>query len=735
MMNLIRFFFGCIDAIVYSFLAMVFQLVIDLANVEIFTDSTIDHFAKRIYLILGLVMLFKIIISFVQILINPDKMDDKEQGVTNILGRVVISLVLIFMVPSIFDFARTAQNKLIPIIPKVVLGSSIDVSSDASDQMSKIGEKMAFQTFLAFFNYDNLSCDDGSIQGTGSNLTSTLAGGTASSIPDIISVGTAVKYKNINKKDGCSNDDNEYKYSYRMIISTAVGVYLLLTMVTTAISVGVRAIKLAICEFIAPIPIASYIDPKLSKQTFENWVDITIKTYFDLFASLIVVFFVAFVFNEVFKVENISIIYSKLGSNPLRYGLVTVFIILALIRFMRDAPKFISDLLGVKDGGSISGIFRDVGSMIRGTGATIDTFRSNLTSQRERLEAQGRGRGETFFRSLGSGIAGAASANARLLRAVAQGKNPSEIRDLTFGAAVAARNSRNYRNDVVYAPRDEHGNPIYTRADYRADRRRQRLGIPSTDSFYGDRAKAFSDMLGAANTTIEFGNKKKEEVQGELKGLVKTHDSSGHVLGKLASRGATTTTAPDGSTHVNLHGVDLQEASLAQVRAMAKIRVGENYNGSTWTAEDAAVWADLQTEAEKRGKYLETARRLKSHEAEASRDHADLVRAMRANATMFNGKLDPSDTETIGQKLLNSVNAKLGLTGPRALGSIDDLINHANTLISSRDPASVSQLADLYSTVKDNFDKLVTDTNEAAKNAQTRQQLFQQADSNNGNNR
>lgn len=64
-------------------------------------------------------MLFKIIISFIQILINPDKMDDKEQGVGNILMRVVISLLLIVLVPSIFSLARQLQSYIIPIIPKV----------------------------------------------------------------------------------------------------------------------------------------------------------------------------------------------------------------------------------------------------------------------------------------------------------------------------------------------------------------------------------------------------------------------------------------------------------------------------------------------------------------------------------------------------------------------------------------------------------------------------------------
>ena len=73
-----------LDSIVFGLIEGIFQLIIDLANLEIFSQSTINEFASRIYIILGLLMLFKITISFVQMLIDPDKMDDKEQGMGNI---------------------------------------------------------------------------------------------------------------------------------------------------------------------------------------------------------------------------------------------------------------------------------------------------------------------------------------------------------------------------------------------------------------------------------------------------------------------------------------------------------------------------------------------------------------------------------------------------------------------------------------------------------------------------
>lgn len=352
--NAIRWLFSWIDFAIYGFIEVVFQLIIDLSNVEIFSGTTINQFATRIYIILGLVMVFKLMISFIQIIVNPDKMDDKEQGVGNVLKRVAISLALIVMVPSIFDLARQVQNYVIPIIPKVILGANI--SPDSSDEniqelMASTARVMSFYSYLPFFTYDNPSCNDGSILGTGSEENSPNV--------EIFSVATAREH--ILDTDNCSTDKYGYKYSYRPLMSALVGGYLLFVLVQIALEIAVRAIKLGICEFVAPIPIASYIDPKTSKQAFDNWVSTSCKTYLDLFIRLILLYFVMFVFVVLFDDATIATITKNLGGSAFRISLVLLFIIMGLLYFAKDAPKFLNDMLGIKDGGNLMGMFKGEG--------------------------------------------------------------------------------------------------------------------------------------------------------------------------------------------------------------------------------------------------------------------------------------------------------------------------------------------------------------------------------------
>lgn len=402
-----RSFMITLDKIVYWFVEQVLQLIVDLANVNIFTDTTINAFARRIYVLLGLVMVFKLMISFIQILIDPDAMSDKEKGVGNVLKRVVISMALIVLVPSIFKMARDVQGYILPIIPKVVLG--IDSGNNVTEPITEhnIGNVMAWYSFLPFFDYVNDECAaTGTIQ---------KAVGGDMAVYEIYSVSTAADH--INDKNSCNN--GSYMYSHKYLISTLVGAYLLFTLVQVALNVAIRAIKFGICEFVAPIPIASYIDPKTSKSTFDKWVNTSIKVYLDLFIQLISIYFVVFVFMVVFKPENIGAILENVGNDMWRTTLVILFIIVGLIKFVKEFPKFLSELLGLKTDGALTSIFKGDGWKTLGAaaGGVFGMAHAGLSARN-----YSNAKGENGFRQAGRTVGAMLRTGAGGLKATADGK-------------------------------------------------------------------------------------------------------------------------------------------------------------------------------------------------------------------------------------------------------------------------------------------------------------------------
>ncbi len=431
----IRLLFGFFDSIVYAVVTWALQLIFDLANTEIFTQSVINEFAKRIYVILGLVMVFKVILSFLQILINPDTFGEKEKGVGGVLKRVIITLLLIVFVPSIFRVARQAQQYIMPIIPKVLLGVS-DNNGISTEDIGKIGDNIAWYSFLPFFQYDNEACSyGGELTGLQMNESDLID----PNVEPIIRVKDALDH--VNDTDACSNHKYKYKYDYKLGLSTFVGAYLIYVLVNVAVKIAVRTIKFGICEFAAPIPIASYIDPKKSKETFDKWVSTSVKIYLELYVHLITVYFVMMVFLIFCEEENLSIIYANLGGDTWRSTLVTLFVITGLLKFAKDAPKFITDMLGLK-GDSFGSIFKPDGW--KALGSTLVTAAAPIATGVANFTHEIKDNHSSIGAALRSAAAGASSTAFHGGIAAIQGKGAKEILAAGHTRSIKKRQTREF---------------------------------------------------------------------------------------------------------------------------------------------------------------------------------------------------------------------------------------------------------------------------------------------------
>lgn len=99
---------------IFSWVSNAYGFVFDLAQGSNFFDSTyIDAIWKTLYSIAGIFMLFRIVISMLQYLVDPDKVTDKNTGGGKLAVRIVISIVLVLSMPFIFDFLQKVQNVVV----------------------------------------------------------------------------------------------------------------------------------------------------------------------------------------------------------------------------------------------------------------------------------------------------------------------------------------------------------------------------------------------------------------------------------------------------------------------------------------------------------------------------------------------------------------------------------------------------------------------------------------------
>lgn len=449
--NALRSILMTLDHVVYWCIGVVYNILFNISETTIISSDTLKAFYGRVQLILGVIMIFKISVSLLQYVINPEAFSDKKKGVGQVITRMVTMLAMLTAIIPLniplsaedetnktynyylnqngllFGTMFSLQHRILKqnTIAKLVLGNTensftvtdsdnTEYETDFSEN-SNAGEAVAAYVLKSFFrinvkdelssdnidNQDNYFCDANKKVNNAAHLgvaltVSGAAVGTviAPGLGTVIGAGVGAaangiyrlfKWADADNAGTYYNDwvntnnistlaemvnincDSRYLFSYFPVVSTVCGVLLLLVFATTCLDVAIRALKLAILRLIAPIAIISYIDPKSAeKGAFSNWVKLLISTYLDLFLRLAIIYFVMFIVME--------IIHGGLEL-PLGNGVIgllsTVVIIIGLFYFARQAPKFITDALGIKSlgmGVGLSGLLGAAGALMGGAG-------------------------------------------------------------------------------------------------------------------------------------------------------------------------------------------------------------------------------------------------------------------------------------------------------------------------------------------------------------------------------
>lgn len=394
-MDPIKWFLALFDRIVYGLMAILYDIFFNIADTTIFSSETIKNFYSRVQLIIGVVMIFKLSISVMQAVMDPDRLTNKDTGMGKIITRIVTMLAMFTaIIPLNIPYAEegsynaylnengllfgtlySLQSRIIKgnVIGKLVLGNnsaSTSIKGNLSEDEASQGDKLAtfiLKTFVRL-NLKKSAVDEGAFDSKGNLISDNLMcdGGyddeleiyvNSDSTPGDILDGVTEWCKppeNI-------HDEDRYSYVYTPIISTICGIIIDIVLIGYCVDIAIRALKLAVLRLLAPIPIISYVDPKSSKDgSFATWTKSLTSTYIDVFLRLAIIFFVLFLIQDIIK-NGLDI--------PIGNGAVgafsTIFIIIGLFYFAKMAPKFIKDALGMK--GSMTNV--GLSGMLAGAGA------------------------------------------------------------------------------------------------------------------------------------------------------------------------------------------------------------------------------------------------------------------------------------------------------------------------------------------------------------------------------
>ena len=462
--DIIRNLFSTLDKPAYWLLGLVYQLFFNVASADLFSNQTVMNFYKRIQLIIGVFMMFQLAVTIIRGIVNPDTFTDSKNGATNLIKRVAISLVLMTLLVPInipgaknewerqlnnhgflFGGLYSLQHRVLSnnTLGRLILGNDDSAESftesDFNDDDSSLAKsaRIFTSTILKGFYRINLIPYEDRVHKKGRDDATINENRVCKNMDDAI----LNSYTRLDADPGdiialvtydCEYEAAEsnaiqnaigliskkwagkmrYGFAYMPFISAIVAFIFVFILLNFTVEVAVRAVKLAVLRLIAPIPIISYMDPKGGKDSaFGSWVKTLTTTYLDLFIRLATVYFVLFLIQDMI----VNGIYINQGEGIL--GVLSfILILIGLFVFAKQAPKFIKQVLGIKDEGGkfLSGISDLAGAIGLGA-AAIGSVGAGLASARASRMADEANYGEEAAKSflnkgkhLLAGITGAA---------------------------------------------------------------------------------------------------------------------------------------------------------------------------------------------------------------------------------------------------------------------------------------------------------------------------------------
>lgn len=344
--------------IVYNLISFCFEVFYNLGRANILNNDILDPIFRKIGLIIGIFMIFRVTFAFVQYIVDPNMMTDKNKGAQTVIKKVVIVIILLGSTRYLFKAAFDIQSQILDsqILEKVILGKKF-ASNEQNSSMSEFGSDFSSTVFSTFYriNPEAPTSGDTSVY----NLCRELLGKNNEKLKDQIKeyglsntdanicLNSKAKYESDNDSVGeivKKNKDNEENYIMQFdgdgLVAAITGIICLYLGFMFTFQVGIRTIQLAYLQVIAPIPIIMYITPK-GEDNLKKWGTQCVTTFLDFFLRIVIVYFAVFIINVLTSDIEIKAIYEE-GTFYNVY--VTCIMIIATLMFVKKVPNLLKEI-------------------------------------------------------------------------------------------------------------------------------------------------------------------------------------------------------------------------------------------------------------------------------------------------------------------------------------------------------------------------------------------------------
>lgn len=465
-----------IDSVAFTLIDQAYNVIVAFSSASLFKDETIQSVMNNTYIVIGIFALFRIAMLLVNAIINPDKLNEKGNGLGNVLANLIVMFVMLIMVPILFKEAYSLQETIVSgnYIQKIFL------NSDSLDNINP-GDTMRSIAIGSLITIDEEAQKQYKAGNCSKNCNKAIESYNDMAKKNNFEFTKLGKYIGVTIKDDDGN--TVYVYNYMFVLTFLCGAAITYVLFSFGIDIAVRMVELAILQILAPMFIATYIDPKSSKTgPFHKWLTTVGKTYASLFIKLAAL--------------SLMLLFVSLLNGGLKqdiHGFNKLILLFAILIFAKKAPSWIGGMIGV-EGEGLGGL---------GIGKKLKDGLSLLDNPVTRTAA---------------GFAGAAIGN-RLA-------NRRRTKALKKEAGVDGRKNRRAKKQEIMSKGwpDKDGNTIKGKGAYSAYLKDKGLNMG---------AKSMRNLMGMGNAMISGakGGKDAGNFIGAIKGGVKASGEFSHSKG------------------------------------------------------------------------------------------------------------------------------------------------------------------------------------------------------------
>lgn len=430
-MNILISFIGpframamAIDGVAFSLLDNAYNVVMELSTAEFLQHESIKSITESIYILVGVVAFFRLALVLVNAIIDPEKLNEKGKGLSNIFFRVVGMIIILAVTPFLFQMSYELQGKIVGlknsgksenIIFKTILGDKANMGgANAGKALQNIAlsslitvndEYVESFTPLECVPNNNGTCtnqggyvyDDSNGKCDWDNCKSAISVYNDMYVNEDMSPVKLGKYAGVSKKiDG----EEIYVYNYLFLITTFVGGFMTYIIISFAIDIAVRMFELVVLEVLSPLFIATFVDPKSAQSgPFKNWLSAVGKSYANLYIKLAILALTILLISFV----NQSHMFQDMDASV--SGFAKIITVIGLLIFAKKAPKWIMDMIGIKgDESGLGGL--SIGKKLGGMALAGGLVNKGLESGKKALGNKAKRVGAGMFNRLGADIGG-----------------------------------------------------------------------------------------------------------------------------------------------------------------------------------------------------------------------------------------------------------------------------------------------------------------------------------------